>query len=70
MQVLVQSVNTTLDRERSAQRRAASRSTGVEPTPAIIEPVGPATVGTAGPQVSPVLIPQIYNPIYNPIDQP
>lgn len=67
-QILVQSVNTTLDRERSAQRRGGS--TAAEPTPSIIEPVGPATVGTAGPQVNPVLIPQIYNPIYNPIDQP
>lgn len=63
---LVQSVNTTLDRERSAQRRAGSSQAATPPAPAIIEPVGPATVGTIGPQVSPVLIPQIYNPIEQP----
>jgi hypothetical protein len=63
---LVQSVNTTLDRERSNQRRAGSQAAPPPSTPSIIEPVGPATVGTIGRQVSPVLIPQIYNPLEQP----
>lgn len=62
---LVQSVNATLDRERSAQRRAGSPAAAA-PTPALIQPVGPATVDTVGRQVSPVLIPQIYSPILQP----
>lgn len=59
---LVQSVNTTLGRERG-QNRAVSAA---RETPAIIQPVGPATVDTVGPQVAPVLIPQIYAPINQP----
>jgi hypothetical protein len=68
--VLVQSVNATLDRERSAQRRTASQPAVAAPTPAIIQPVGPATVDTVGRQVSPVLIPQIYSPILQPQTEP
>jgi hypothetical protein len=64
--MLVQSVNTTLDRERSAKSRTAASPPTAQEAPAIIEPVGPATVDTTGRQVSPVLIPQIYNPINQP----
>lgn len=61
--VQVHSVNTMLDRERSAQRGGTQGTP--EQTPAIIGPVIPDDSGI-GPRINPVLMPPVVSPVPQP----